>query len=359
MRKLNKNIFFLLFALGLLGCEKEDGGTSFNDELTTLKEVLFTGAPEVSPSAIVLTQDQQDLPAINISWNRVNFPIAEAPVEYSIQFDLPGNTVGETAWSNANSVVVGNDVLSKSFLVRDLNDRVKALGLVPDEPAPMAFRIRAYVDRAVYSGTGSFLVTPYEETVSADLLHVPGTYQGWDPATAATLGGTAVKGVFEGILGLYDPLAPDFKFTTGPNWDENYGSDGNGNLVFDGNNAEVPAPGSYKITVNLNNLTWMAEPYAFGIIGTATPGGWDNDTDMQYNNTEGLWEYRGELAAGALKFRLNDEWTVNYGSRNNTDLMAFLDDPGAHTIDVAGNYLITFKIDGADPSIAYYTVEPQ
>ena len=359
MRKLNKNLFFLLFALALIGCEKEEGGTAFNPELTTLKEVRFMEAPEVFPASVVLTQDSQDLPAINIAWNKVDFPIKEAPVEYSIQFDLPGNTLGETAWGNASSVVVGNDVLSKSFLVKDLNERAKDLGLLPDEAAPLAFRVRAYVDRAVFSEGVSFLVTPYEETVSADFLYVPGTYQGWDPATAATLGGTAVQGVFEGILGLYDPLAPDFKFTTGPNWDENYGSDGNGNLVFDGNNAEVPAPGSYKIIVNLNDLTWTAEPHTFGIIGTATPGGWDSDTDMQYNNMEGQWEYKGELAAGALKFRLNDQWTVNYGSRNNTDLMAFLDDPGAHTIDIPGNYLITFKIDGADPSVAYYTVEPQ
>ena len=150
----------------------------------------------------------------------------------------------------------------------------------------------------------------------------------------------------------------DFKFTTGPNWDENYGGDGNGNLVFDGNNVSVPVMGSYNITVNLNDMTWMAMPYSFGIIGTATPGGWDNDTDMTYNYQEGYWEYTGNLIAGALKFRLNDAWTVNYGSPNNTDFIAYLDDPGAHSVESAGNYHVTFKIDDTDPSIAYYTVEP-
>lgn len=351
-------IFFTLMSLGFIGCEDNDDDLmTYNDELTTLKEVTFESTPQVSPTAIKLTQQMQEQPAINISWQKVKFPIAEAPVEYTLQFDVPSDTLGETAWNNATIVTVGSNVLSKEILVNNLNVMVKDLGLEADIEGTIVYRVQAYVDRNVYSQPGAFKVTPYEETVSSASIYVPGTYQGWDPATAATLEGTATTGVFSGIISFNDPAALDFKFTTAPNWNENYGGDGNGNLVFDGNNVTVPSTGTYQITVNLNEMTWNAVPYSFGIIGTATPGGWDSDTDMTYNNQLGLWEYSGELIAGALKFRLNDQWTVNYGSQNSTDFIAYLDDPGAHSIEVAGNYHITFKIDDSDPSIAYYTVE--
>jgi len=363
MKIINHNIVFAWLAfigLGLLSCENEDDGSMYvSDELTTLKEVKFTGTPQVSPEDILLTQEIQDEPAINISWNKVVYPIAEAPVEYSLQFDVPSDTLGETAWQNATNILVGTDVLGKEIDVKTLNSLVKDLGLEADVRETVVYRIQAYMDRAIFSNAGSFKVTPYNETVSSAVVYVPGTYQGWDPASAATLPETSQAGIFEGIMSFDDPAALDFKFTTGPNWDKNYGGDGNGNLVQDGENALVPSIGSYRITVNLNDLTWTAEPYSFGIIGTATPGGWDSDTDMTYNNQEGLWEYTGDLVAGALKFRLNDEWTVNYGSQNNTDFIAYLDDPGAHNVEAAGTYRVTFSIDSEDASVAYYTLEAQ
>ncbi|MDT0641246.1 SusF/SusE family outer membrane protein [Zunongwangia sp. F363] len=350
-----KKIFYLLFAIaGLLltACDKNDDG------LTYLEEVNFEGMPQASTSSIVLTQEMQDQPALVISWSKVIFPIEEAPVDYTLQFDVPADTLGETAWENATSVPVGSNVLSKEMSVTDLNDMVKDLGLEADEEGTIVYRVRAYVDRPVFSEAGSLQVTPYNQMAGNAVLYVPGAYQGWDPATAATLKETTTPGVFEGIISFTDPAALEFKFTTAPDWSENYGGDGNGNLIFDGNNLSVPSTGSYRITVNMNTMTWMAEPYSFGIIGPATPGGWDSDTDMTYNYQEGYWEYTGELSAGALKFRLNDAWTVNYGSQNSTDFIAYLDDPGAHTIDAAGNYHITFLIDPEDSTMAYYTVEP-
>ena len=130
-------------------------------------------------------------------------------------------------------------------------------------------------------------------------------------------------------------------------------------MVFDSPmNLSVPQPGTYQITVNLNNLSWNAEPYSFGVIGTATPGGWDSDTDMFYDSSEQQWKFVGYLQAGALKFRLNDQWTINYGPRNNDEGIAYLDDQGAHNIDAAGVYEVTFKIEPEDETFAYYSVEP-
>jgi len=349
------SLLSILFSVVLTSCEDEDD--SLQTGLTQLKTVNFAGIPQVSTQNRVLTQEMQDAPAINISWNAVNFPVAEAPVAYNLQFDVPADTLGESAWANAQTIPVGNEVLSKEMSVKELNTLAKDFGLEAGLANTLAYRVRAYVDRPVFSQAGTFTVTPYDEVVGGELLYIPGAYQGWDPATAATIFSTATSGVFEGFLSFTDPASLGFKFTTAPNWDENYGSDGNGNLVFDGENASVPEVGTYKITVNLNDLTWQATPSSWGIIGTATPSGWDADTDMTYNYIENYWEYTGSLVPGALKFRLNDAWDVNYGSQNSTDFTAYLDDPGAHDVTEAGDYHVTFQIDNEDPSLAYYTIE--
>lgn len=356
-----KRIYYIMACIGLIfsgiliSCDEEDD--SLKTGLTKLETVNFTGTPAVSSGTVVLTQDMQDAPAINISWNPVYFPVMEAPVAYNLQFDVPADTLGESAWINATTIEVGNDVLSKEIPVNRLNALAKDMGLTAGQQGTMVYRVRAYVDRPVYSKAGTFNVTPYEEVVGNGMVYVPGAYQGWDPASAATLKSTAAVGVFEGFLSFTDPAALDFKFTTAPNWDENYGGDGSGNLIFDGDNISVPSTGTYKIMVDLNTLTWTASPSSWGIIGTATPEGWDSDTDMNYNYIEGQWEYSGSLTPGALKFRLNDVWDVNYGSQNSTDFIAYLDDPGAHNVEVAGDYHVTFRIDTEDPTIAYYTVQ--
>ncbi len=342
-----------LALVALLSCTETD------DTLTTLETVAFTVNPQVSPDAIVLQQESQDQPAIAVSWNKVSFPVEEAPVEYSLQFDIPSDTLGENAWQNAITLPAGTEVLSKELSVEQLNTMAQDLGLPIGEEATMVVRVRAYVDREVFSNGVGFQVTPYEVILGNNVLYMPGGYQGWDPASAATLRETTTSGVFVGYLTFDDPAALEFKFTTAANWDENYGGDGNGNLVLDGNNVSVPEVGSYQITVNLNTMTWMAVPYSWGIIGTATPGGWDTDTDMTYNYQEDYWEFTGDLVPGALKFRLNDAWDVNYGSPNSTDFIAYLDDPGAHDISAAGNYHVTFQVDPTDSSIAYYTIELQ
>ena len=39
--------------------------------------------------------------------------------------------------------------------------------------------------------------------------------------------------------------------------------------------------GFYQIVVDLNEKTYTLTPIAIGIIGPATPSGWDADTDME------------------------------------------------------------------------------
>lgn len=76
----------------------------------------------------------------------------------------------------------------------------------------------------------------------------------------------------------------------------------------------------------------------WGIIGSATPGGWDNDTDLAYDLSTKKYTYSGALAVGEYKFRKDNAWTLNYGDNGN-DLT--LEKDGSNIpITVAGNYTI-------------------
>ncbi|MFP3467768.1 SusE domain-containing protein, partial [Leifsonia sp. SIMBA_070] len=90
-------------------------------------------------TTFVLLEDNADLDAITISWQAVTFPI-EAPVTYAVQFDVPSDITGSNAWLHATRFEVGQDVLSKTFLVRDLNKIAADLGLPADKANKLIVR---------------------------------------------------------------------------------------------------------------------------------------------------------------------------------------------------------------------------
>jgi hypothetical protein len=347
MKKYIKRLLALC-AVALLGVSCTDDG-----ELTTLSAVNFSGGLEASATTIVIDADNNFQPVTTLSWQDVVFPV-NAPVTYALQFDIPTDTLGANAWANSHRVEVGEAVLSKSFTGKDLNAMALALGLQYDTPGQIVVRAVAILNRTIYSEAIVLNVTPFEL-----MMYAPGQYQGWNPETAARLRGIE-EGVFQGFV-TFPAGHLEFKFTPKKNWDTFYGSTGgNGIAENDDDNITVPAAGTYQITVNLNTLTYTAVPYSYGVIGTATPGGWDADTDMSYDHVAERWTYTGNLQAGALKFRLNDAWTINYGSANAengelTNGTVLLDNSGAHNINEAGNYTVTFAVN-SPPTTATYTV---
>ncbi|MDI1256568.1 MAG: SusE domain-containing protein [Flavobacterium sp.] len=339
----------VLGVLVFLGTSCDDGA-----EVTTLQEVKFASDVIASPSNIVLSPDNNYDAVTTISWPEANYPV-DAPVTYALQFDIASDTIGDTAWSHAKRFEAGEDVLSKSFLGAELNEIAKDLGLPIDVPGEIVVRIESNLDRKAYSSAIVLTVTPFTQVITLTQIYMPGSYQGWNPATAATL--TAIdNGVFQGYVTFPVGQGLGFKFTTDTNWEEFYGLNTSGNFAEHGDtDLTVPAYGSYQITVNLNTLSFTAVPYSWGIIGTSTAGGWNSDTDMTYDYVNKVWKFVGPLVPGALKYRLNDSWTVNYGQNSNNDPVVYFDNQGAYSISVAGNYTVTFALD-PDPATAHYTV---
>jgi starch-binding outer membrane protein SusE/F len=351
------NKLFVICALLFLGVSCENDAI-----LTSLKEVNFSGAIETSTNTVILSIENENESVMTLSWPAVEYPI-NAPVTYALQFDLPSDTAGATAWGKAIRVEVGVDVLSKAFSGNDLNKMAIKLGLPVDVTGKIVVRVESTMDRTIYSDPIELTVTPYEQIVVLGEIYMPGNYQNFNIATAAALA-EIQKGVFQGYITVPSGSGLGFKFNSARNWNQFYGAGvTNSDLVnMSDTDFLLPGEGSFQIKVNTNTLKWTATQYTWGIIGTATAGGWDNSTNMSYDHQLKVWKFKGTLSAGALKFRLNNSWTINYGPKNNTDGIMYLDDQGAYDVSEAGTYEVTFSIAEKDattglyPATATYTV---
>ena len=172
-------------------------------------------------------------------------------------------------------------------------------------------------------------------------LYVPGSYQGWNPATAPTLYNRNFDFKYDGYV-YFGEDNTEFKFTTQPNWDgPNYGDGGDGTLSTDGGNLKVSEAGMYKIDVDLSGSpVYTMVKTEWGLIGDATEGSWDNSTPMTYDPETGLWSVTTTLVNGSFKFRANNSWDINLGGDLNN--LSY----GGDNISVAeaGTYLITLDL---------------
>ena len=175
----------------------------------------------------------------------------------------------------------------------------------------------------VIPGAGTWIVTldmnNLTYTVGKPVLYMAGDANGW--ATNDYLAGE--DGVhFTGFMYLNQN---GFKFCTQPEWKgTNYGA--NFDTAADAANITMTeAAGYYKVDVDLETKSYVLTPITtIGIIGSASPNGWDSDVDMTYvpYNAEtkelGYWEIKDvPFTSGEIKFRANDDWAINWGGDTN------------------------------------------
>lgn len=336
-----KKYIYLTFAAALLfaaGCGK---GEFFPGPTLNIGDAPVITSP-ADGSAIVLLESQAG-DDFQIDWTPAEFGFTAATT-YTVQVDRAGNDF-------ANAVTLGNSTgTSLKSTVAKLNTALfTTLGLPGEAASNVEMRLVAKISPEVpevYSAPVTLTITPYTIVIVYPYLHVPGSYQGWNPADESTVIYSAKSDdKYEGYIYFPDPNVA-FKYTVTPSWDVNYGDTGaDGTLDANGDDIKLVDPGMYRLNVNLNTLTHTYSKYSWGIIGSSTPTGWDSDTDMIYDAANNKLTITMDLVEGAIKFRVNDDWAVNLGD---DDANGTLEYGGADImVTEAGNYTVDLILSGA------------
>jgi hypothetical protein len=350
---MKKFLFYItIAAVAFASCKKE------GDQYFLQDGNFAANALSASSSVIVLTSANENNNAVTFDWPAAVFG-SKTAVRYTLQLARPADTSG--GWVNAKKFVVGNNLLTYGFVVKDLNNLLNTMGLAAGTPNDIVVRIKADVPQ--YNGTESSIPAVYSNVLSLKItsyslsLYIPGGYQGWNPAAAPLLNPVEGRpGLYEGFIYTPGAGAQYFKYTSHPDWDHtNYGDGGNGTFSTDGLAAglSVPDGGYYEVTANFNNNTWTATKTTWGIIGDATPGGWNNDTQMTYDEVNQVWKVTVNMVSnGSFKFRANNAWTIDFGMDPANGKLVYADSPFfGYTPDLwnfsvpeNGNYTITLDL---------------
>ena len=324
----------IVFA-GLWSCSDEE-----NFQILQATGDFAIVTPETG-TAIVLTPELQTNPAVTLTWDSADFT-TPTQVTYTVEMALTGTEFANiitAATTNGNNV---------TWSVADLNGAAVAAGLSPFTEGSVDVRVKATAGgQDQYSNVVNFLITTY----STDLpkLSVPGNHQGWNPPSAPRI---AASGFGETDYEGYLWLDGEFKFV-GPtpagvfDWGAgpDYGDDGSfsGVLVEQNESNCTATAGYYRVRANTTTLTYTTEPTVWGIIGAATPAGWDGSTALTYNSTNKTWEGDIAMTAGEFKFRANDAWSINLGGDSDADDSMNYDGPNL-SVAAAGTYHVVLDL---------------
>ena len=194
----------------------------------------------------------------------------------------------------------------------------------------------------VIPGAGTWIVTldmnNLTYTVQKPILYMAGDANGWKHSDVLK----SEDGVhYTGYMYLNQN---GFKFCTQKNWDgTNYGG------AFFGESEDnimmTQEAGFYQVDVDLSAKTYTLTPFTIGIIGNATPTGWDSDTNMTYNPEEHCWELKNvTLSDGEMKFRHKNDWSLSWGG----ELDNLTTQNGPNIAVAAGTYDIKLEVNWAE-----------
>lgn len=344
MKKIIKLLFLSIFIITVSSCDNED------QELLTLSpqgsgEIT---APETGYSFVLNPDENQTNTAFTLIWNSANYDVP-TEISYSVEFALSGTDFAEPylAGSTTNKTMVWN--------IMEFNGAVLKIGLLPFVEGAIDVRIVSTVgslgSTPQVSEAITIFVTPY--TTDLPKISVPGKHQEWDPPTAPLLAGSAFGATdYEGYVWLTTEGDEGFKFlgpdeTGGFFWgNTDWGDDGSftGILVEqDEVNCKIDETGYYFVKADTDALTYSTTAVSWGIIGAATPNGWDSDTDLIYDPVSRTLSVDIDLIAEEFKFRGNNEWgQFDLGT---VDDDGFLQGGGNLTFDgSAGNYHVVLDL---------------
>ena len=324
-------LFLAVAALLFASCDsdRDDNPTVNTDNMTTEFKL---NTPAYATQLIDLASSN----TVNFTWNQPNYGFA-VPVTYSFQVSVDDTWVDAVLDAEGNEItpatyadVTGSfTTVSGGVAGKALNNGIaKVKGWDPDSEIPanidIYVRCKAVLADlsvpAVYSNSVKLKVVPMAPvTEYAEFIYEIGDDTGWASSNALRSDADE-NGLFTGEYAGLMYLKSEFKFredkddwNIGTNWGV---GEEEGSLAEGADNITITEPGFYKVNVNMADLTYeLLKIDVISIIGTVN-GSWDNDTDMEYNEETGAWEVTADLTAGAMKFRVNHDWTWSWGGAN-------------------------------------------
>ncbi|MEY3678119.1 MAG: hypothetical protein RI924_260 [Bacteroidota bacterium] len=344
---INKILVFLFAGTVLLGCKKE--------EIMTTVGSGTAAVLNSSTASVVLVKADIDKTAMTLSFTKPDFGYSAA-VSNTLQIAKTG-----TNFAGAKEFVMDAGKTSKAFTGLELNTLLLSMNLPTGTASGVDVRIKSTISAKVspvYSNVVALNVTPF---AIIEYLYMPGAHQGWNASAPDSLISETGNGIFVGTIQFTSSLS-QYKFLKKKAWGApEYGranSEGDNapsaSLLVGGQNLVGPVTSApyvtdnYEVIADLNANTVVYNLSSWGIIGSATAGGWSDDTVMKYNNTTKKWTITASLVPGAFKFRKNHNWGTNLGGSGGT-----LSDGGADiSIAAAGTYTITL-----DPVAKTYSIQ--
>jgi len=352
MKKIIKVLFLSIFIITVSSCDNED------QELLTLspKGSGEITAPETGYSFVLNPDENQTNTAFTLIWNSADYDVP-TEVSYNVEFAVAGTDFATPylAGSTTNNTMVWN--------IMEFNGVVISTGLAPFVEGAVDVRIVSTVGSLESTPQVSEAISIYVTPFTTDLpkISVPGNHQGWDPGTAPLLASSAFGSTdYEGYIWLdggYKFLAPDE--TGGFFWgNTDWADDGSftGILVEEDETDCIADPaGYYFVQADTDALTYATTAVSWGIIGEATPTGWESDTDLIYDSATKRLTVDIDLTPGAFKFRGNNDWgQFDLGT---VDDDGFLQSGGDLTFEgSAGNYRVV--LDLSNPREYTYSITP-
>lgn len=370
MKKLQILLFAFIATISFNSCSEDEGFTFIAQE--DAEGIAFVNS--TSDTYVLKSTNAQSL-GERFVWNAVDFDVPT-----TIRYELQGS--GDPSFSSYD--VIGSDIAVTNYAITtgEMIELAEEAGFDndPSTDAPntgiIYFRVMAYagtntnnnvvqiseplaVNVELYEGEDE------EEEIFKNFFMVgDATAAGWNPNnnntplfrdaeniniyhfTGRYAGGAGVEGfkLLE-VLGAWQPQ-----------WGVD-GSNLSNSEILGGDPGAfaVAADAYYTFAIDIDAMTYSFVPYdgtresgadtytSIGVIGSATADAWDADQDMTKSEFDPhIWYVKGiELVDGEMKFRLDNDWALNWGGSTPMSGITTVDGPNIPV--TAGTYDVWFN----------------
>ena len=264
-------------------------------------------APVLTAPSLVLTRANG---ANSITFVATKLDVGfQASISYYIEADVAGNNFKDP-------LIVFNDKQDTliKFTVANLNT-ILLKKFNEDVTTSVDLRLRAVLVADAGTGVAAKQYISNVITTNIALYGLPRLDLVSGTEVIGKVQSPLGDGNYSGFVKLDETKPIQFK---NPDTGVLYG--GSGAITVNGPAIAVGTSGYYKISVSTGALTSTMDPYMVGLVGSATPNGWNTpDTKMEYDLKSGTWKITLNLTDGQIKFRMGDGWAVNWGGKGTAD----------------------------------------